>query len=173
MGSSWASFKLHWVKPDIYPLIGVMASALGLGTFATIHTWQNPSVMWDRDLRKRGVVPGEGTEYTPMVSYFKNKSARVLQNDSSVWEASSKLSGPFTVTLVLDEGNEGEDEELTDKAGNDEQGQRLPPPLVEVMDDSAQAINAAINEALADVLRSPRERLQGEKATRPEEKVTV
>lgn len=98
--SAWHAFRQNWLKPDIYPLIAIMASALSLGTVSFIHTARNPAVHWDSTSRRRGVQPFHAVEHTPYIARFKNTPSTIFDKDNAIWDTLALTPPPPAVFVV-------------------------------------------------------------------------
>eukprot|EP00177_Eucheuma_denticulatum_P005687 GFKZ01010359.1.p1 GENE.GFKZ01010359.1~~GFKZ01010359.1.p1 ORF type:complete len:166 (-),score=30.96 GFKZ01010359.1:302-799(-) len=125
--STWQTFRQHWLKPDIYPLIAIMTGALSLGSISFIHTAHNPSVHWHSASRRYGVDPFQGVEYTPYVARFKNTPSTIFEKNNAIWDTLAQTSHDtvFVVPAVPPE----------DEA-------------VDVMEEDARVVQRAVAEAL-------------------------
>lgn len=89
----FASFKAHWVRPEVYPLAAAIGAAVGLCSFFVFHkATADPSVTWDRAARAAGVeaqyagrVGEDGV--TPLWGGVKGRSIRIFDSGNPVMDA--------------------------------------------------------------------------------------
>jgi len=61
--SKWANFKRYYVRPEIYPLVGAVGTAVGLFFFFGAHkAAADPTITWDKDMRHAGKGGGVGRD---------------------------------------------------------------------------------------------------------------
>lgn len=170
MSSGWASFRKHWVRPEIYPLVGSLAVALGVGTYALLNKALDPTIPWNKTKRTSSLhAQLEGIEEViPVWNVSGMRSTRVFTSANDIRD--NKRTFPdFQDTFVVKVGGDEEEEEVeeveedegaqvnegaqvTDADNTEEQpapeAVEVPPPALEVMDEAAEQIHAAVDTAL-------------------------
>lgn len=88
--SKWAAFKLHYVRPEMYPLVGAVGTALGLSVFFLGHKAHgDPTVTWERGARSAGTGGGLGRDPSDVLSTDVRPevmTAAELDADGGAWE---------------------------------------------------------------------------------------
>lgn len=172
--SSWAYFRKHWIKPEVYPLIGAMGAALGVCAVALINKARDPTCTWSKSKRKGEVdVFSTMDEVVPLWSSSKTGSTSIFGKDTSIRASKfmhTESPPPVTVRIGEEEAEEEAEEEsaapidepvsgsqpateaaaVIEAAANAAAGAGLeaPVPVTEVIDEAAETINAAIDAAI-------------------------
>lgn len=171
--SNWAYFRKHWIRPEVYPLIGAMAAALGVCSAAIINKVRDPGVGWNKAKRKGGDLLDDVEEIVPLWSSSKHNSARIFGSDKTIMDSKfQNVTGPLSFTVKIGAAEEEEEEEqeetpvetvleavaeVVEEAGEDvvavtqhvaEHVAAEIAPVVDVMDEAAEVINAAIDAAV-------------------------
>lgn len=187
MASAWANFRKHWVRPEIYPLIGSLVGALGIGGYALFNKATDPTIPWNKVKRGQSIDSQlEGIEeILPMWSTSRMGSIRVFTSANDIRDnkhAYNDFQDTFVVKVGDAEEEEEEEEEESEEKedeGEDEKGDKVvevkegesaesaqldetdtadeqssskavevPPPALDVMDEAAVEIHAAVDAAL-------------------------
>lgn len=163
MATRWAHFRKVWLKPEVYPLIGSMVVAIGVCTTALVNKARDPSVIWEKSKRKGQTEVFDGVdEVVPLWSSSKKNSSRIFASENAIMEAKkthTELPPPVTVTLAAEEDDdEPEDEEQIEEepvvaieqstASEDEPVASSEDDIVDITDEAADTINAAVDAAI-------------------------
>lgn len=144
MSSGWAAFRKTWIKPEVYPLIGSMAAALGVCGVALANKISQPGMTFSKSARAAGIEAQlEGIdEVKPMWSSFKHYSASIFEKSHHIMD-NKRQGSPHLSVPVLAEAAE-DDEELEDTTVVE---QKENEPTLVLMEDT-QAVDAAVGEAV-------------------------
>lgn len=169
MSSGWATFRQRWLKPEVYPLIGAMAAAIGVCSAALINKARDPSVTWNKAKRTGGDLIDADEENLPMWHYAKNNSARIFSRENVITDyhkINTELPPPITVKIgEAEEPAEEEDEQPADESpaevqapegetaesgvsSDAEVAAEVAAPVLDVVDEAAETINAAVDAAI-------------------------
>lgn len=171
MASNWAYFRKHWIKPEVYPLIGSMAAALGVCGAAMLNKVRDPSVTWNKTKRGAGLVEQlDGVdEIVPMWSSSKNSSIRIFGGENPVRDMKTQHTAlPEPITIVVSPEKEEEEaasepdatveeeqnteepatEPVEDEPAGEAVTEEAAPAVLEVVDEAAETINAAVDAAI-------------------------
>lgn len=87
--SKWLSFRRHYVRPEIYPLVGAVGTAVCLSVFFLGHKASgDPTVTWEREPRAAGIGGGLGRDPTDVVADDirpETMTADQLNADEGAW----------------------------------------------------------------------------------------
>lgn len=156
MASGWAYYRKYWIKPEVYPLIGSMAAALGVCGAALLNKARDPSVTWNKTKRSGGVEAQleNVDEIVPMWSYSKESAIRIFgKKEGNPILANKKdfISGPISVTIAAADAENAEEDAEVESETEPESAAPEPvesKPVPEVIDEDAAAINAAVDAAM-------------------------
>lgn len=89
MASKWLNFRRHYVRPEIYPLVGAVGTAVGLSMFFLGHKASgDPTVTWERESRAAGTGGGLGRDPAEVVADDVRPeimTAEQLDADEGAW----------------------------------------------------------------------------------------
>ncbi|KAI0565966.1 hypothetical protein FGB62_13g148 [Gracilaria domingensis] len=154
MASGWAHFRKVWLKPEVYPLIGAMAAALGVMTASLINKARHPTVAWNKGRRGTGSLVDDVDEVVPLWSDSKKNSTSIFGADSSIIDSKALGKddlGTYVVKAAAEEEEEEEEADEQPEAPPAEPAAEEVPvvqPILDVIDESAEAINAAVDAAI-------------------------
>ncbi|OSX78673.1 hypothetical protein BU14_0103s0017 [Porphyra umbilicalis] len=106
--SKWANFKRYYVRPEVFPLVGAVGTAVGLFFFFGVHKASaDPTVTWDKDVRNAGKGGGIGRDPAAVLADDvrpEMMDAAQLAADEGAWagklwaSAVRRSTGIFTKT---------------------------------------------------------------------------
>eukprot|EP00177_Eucheuma_denticulatum_P005094 GFKZ01009284.1.p4 GENE.GFKZ01009284.1~~GFKZ01009284.1.p4 ORF type:complete len:194 (+),score=50.49 GFKZ01009284.1:229-810(+) len=167
MATGWAAFRKTWLKPEVYPLIGSMAAALGVCGAAILNKVTDPTVTWNKSKRGAGAESQlDGVdEVVPMWNGAKGSSVRIFGTENPIMENKRSFT-QFQDTFVVKIGEEEEEEEeevgeeevavvveedasdVVDVAAAEEAAATAAAAVVDVIDEAAETIKAAVDAAI-------------------------
>lgn len=174
MASAWATFRKHWVRPEIYPLVGSLVGALGIGGYALFNKATDPTIPWNKVKRGQSIdAQLEGIEEViPMWSTSSMRSIRIFTSANDIRD-NKRAHNDFQDTFVVKVGDAEEEEEEEEEEEKEEEkvemkegegaqpdegdtaeeqppakAVEVPPPALNVMDEAAEEIHAAVDAAL-------------------------
>lgn len=170
MASGWAYFRKHWIKPEVYPLIGSMAAALGVCGTVMLSKARDPTIGWNKSKRKSDLYQ-DVEEVVPLWSTAKNNSTRIFGSSREIMETKKSFTElPDPVTVKIGDADEEEEEEDEAPASETDSPSDESAPVeqqsapaaaeantsdavsieaaVDVIDESAETINAVIDTAI-------------------------
>lgn len=146
--SNWAHFRKHWIKPEVYPLLGAMGAALGVCAAALINKARDPTVGWNKSKRGEGqdaLLEGID-EVVPLWSTSSKNSTRIFGHDKSIIE--SKFKHTTLPEVVIVKAEESEEEEEADSVPEEVAEElTVAVPIVEIIDEAPEKIEAAVEAA--------------------------
>lgn len=87
--SKWLNFRRHYVRPEIYPLVGAVGTAVCLSMFFLGHKASgDPTVTWERESRAAGTGGGLGRDPEAVVAEdvrAETPTAAQLEQDEGAW----------------------------------------------------------------------------------------
>lgn len=150
--SNWAHFRKHWIKPEVYPLLGAMGAALGVCAAALINKARDPTIGWNKSKRSEGqdaLLEGVD-EVVPLWSKSSKNSTRIFGHDKSIVESKFKHTTIPEIAVVKAEEAEEEEEEEADSIAEEvaeELTVAVSTPVVEIIDEAPEKIEAAVEAA--------------------------
>lgn len=156
MASGWAHFRKTWLKPEVYPLIGAMAAALGAMSAALINKARSPNVAWDKSKRTTGGIFDDVEEIVPLWNSSKKNSTGIFTSDSGIQDSKKIITedlGTFVIKTAEEEPEEEEEEEqipepIVETSAVEQEEPAVVQPAFDIIDESAEAINAAVDAAI-------------------------
>lgn len=159
MTSNWTQFRKIWLKPEVYPLIGSMVAALGVCGAAMLNKATDPTVTWNKQKRSDGAPAQieDVDEVVPMWASAKGSSIRIFGKENPIMQNKKSFTqleqDTFVMKAPVDEEEEEEEEPVA--VADDTVVESAAAEIVkeakqvlEVMDEAAETIKAAVDEAL-------------------------
>lgn len=121
---------------------------MGVCGAALINKASDPSVTWNKSKRISGVEAQlEGVdEVVPMWSSSKSSSTRIFGKENPILDSKKHTVGPISVTVAAEQHEEENEPEADEVA--DEPAVVKSNPVVEVMDEAAETVMAAVDAAI-------------------------
>lgn len=89
LASKWLTFRRHYVRPEVYPLVGAVGTAVCLSVFFLVHkASDDPTVTWERESRAAGIGGGLGRDPADVVAEDirpETWTAGSLASDEGAW----------------------------------------------------------------------------------------
>ena len=149
--SNWAYFRKHWIKPEVYPLLGAMGAALGVCAAALINKARDPTVGWNKSKRGEGqsaLLEGID-EVVPLWSKSSENSTRIFGHDQTIRE--SKYTHTTIPEITIIKPTEEEEEEEEEVAASEEETSTVADPVMEIIDEAPEKIEAIVEAATQSI----------------------